>query len=78
MRIHLDSRQLRVDDNGVGIRADEVDRVFERYYRGSDSRGAGIGLSLVKRICDRCGWRISLAPGEAGGTRATLEFNAAS
>lgn len=78
VRISLDSRQLRVDDNGVGIRAEELGKVFERYYRGSgnrDSHGAGIGLSLVKRICDRCGWRIDLAPGETGGTSATLEFS---
>lgn len=72
--VHLDGARLSVRDTGVGIRDDEIGKVFQRYYRGADSNGVGIGLSLVKRICDRHGWRIELESPAAGGTVATLHF----
>ncbi len=72
--VHLQADRLVVSDAGSGIAPAELGRVFERHYRGAGSAGAGIGLSLVKRICDRQGWRIELAAGPAGGTRATLVF----
>jgi signal transduction histidine kinase len=72
--VRLEPGGLTVADTGVGIRDGEIGRVFERYYRGEGSSGAGIGLSLVKRVCDRLGWQITLAPGEGGGTLASLRF----
>ena len=39
------------------------------------SEGAGIGLSLVKRICDRFGWQVRLECKEDQGTRVTVEFS---
>jgi signal transduction histidine kinase len=39
------------------------------------SEGAGIGLSLVKRICDRYGWRVRLESGEGHGTTVTVDFS---
>ena len=65
---------MTVSDSGIGIRDADIGRVFQRYYRGSGSGGMGIGLSLVKRICDRHGWRIELdSAGE--GTTARLHFS---
>ncbi|MBU0752583.1 MAG: HAMP domain-containing histidine kinase [Gammaproteobacteria bacterium] len=72
--ISLDGAALVVRDSGSGIRAEAIGRVFERNYRGPDSAGAGIGLSLVKRICDRLGWRIDLRSRHDEGTVATLDF----
>lgn len=46
-----DSILLQVDDHGEGIAEDEVERIFERYYRVSDTArvgGTGLGLSIVK------------------------------
>ncbi len=77
IRIQLDPRALVVSDEGVGIDADEQERVFERFYRGSQSKGAGIGLSLVRRICDRLGWRIELASQPSSGTSVRIDFTAA-
>ena len=65
---------LVVVDTGVGIGNDEIGRVFQRYYRGASSGGAGIGLSLVKRVCDRQHWEIALESRAGGGTTATLRF----
>jgi signal transduction histidine kinase len=74
--IGLDRRRLEVSDTGIGIRAEEMAQVFERFHRGPASTGSGIGLSLVKRICERYSWRISLDSRPGGGTTATLLFRA--
>lgn len=66
--------RLVVADTGIGIRTEELARVFQRYYRGATSQGAGIGLSLVKRICDRYGWRVQIDSRENEGTTAQLIF----
>lgn len=74
--VRLGADRLEVRDTGSGIRAEEVGRVFQRHYKGAASRGAGIGLSLVKRICDRYGWEITLESREGEGTSASLRFGA--
>jgi signal transduction histidine kinase len=71
----LDADGLRVVDTGQGIRGEELRHVFRRYYRGATSEGAGIGLSLVKRICDRYGWSILIESSEGRGTTAQLTFS---
>ncbi len=72
--VHLYADRLVVSDTGIGIENEEIGRVFQRYYRGAASSGSGIGLSLVKRICDRQGWQIELVSRTGGGTNATLKF----
>jgi signal transduction histidine kinase len=71
----LEADRLSVRDTGVGMRPEELSRVLERYYKGASSAGAGVGLSLVKRICDRYGWRISLDSQEGQGTTADIDFS---
>ncbi|UCE47737.1 MAG: hypothetical protein JSW47_19330, partial [Phycisphaerales bacterium] len=48
---------IAVQDFGVGIKSEEIDRVFERFYRGGDEltrtvKGSGLGLTLVKQIVE--------------------------
>jgi putative cofactor-binding repeat protein len=74
--IRLEEYGLVVSDTGIGIKADELGRVFQRYYKGSASRGSGIGLSLTKRICDRYGWTLAIESREGQGTSARLAFGA--
>lgn len=74
VRIRLDETALSVVDTGLGIPRDALDKVFQRLYKGVHSQGAGIGLSLVKKICDRYGWSIRLESEEGQGTRAELRF----
>jgi len=73
--IRLEAERLTVRDTGVGMRPEELARALERYYKGASSAGAGVGLSLVKRICDRYGWRISLESQEGRGTTAEIDFS---
>ena len=72
--VRLCADRLIVADTGIGISNEDIGRVFQRYYRGASSGGAGIGLSLVKRICDRQHWEIALESRAGGGTTATLRF----
>lgn len=74
--LHLAADRLVVRDTGCGIAEADRARVFERGYRGAASEGAGIGLALVRRICDRQGWRIELQSATHGGTVATLHYAA--
>jgi signal transduction histidine kinase len=48
---------ITVKDFGIGIRKEEIDKVFERFYRGGDAltrtvKGSGLGLTLVKQIVE--------------------------
>lgn len=72
--VTLDRRKLVVADSGSGIPGEDLDRVFDRHFRGMESHGSGIGLSLVKRVCDRTGWHIALDSHPREGTTATLSF----
>jgi signal transduction histidine kinase len=60
---------VRVRDNGMGIAAEDLDRIWTRLYRGDKSRsqrGLGLGLSLVKAVVEAHGGRVGVnsAPGE--------------
>lgn len=72
VRVILEPDRLLVSDTGIGIGSEELDQVFHRYYRGSASQGAGIGLSIVKRICDRYGWAVAIESHVGQGTTAQL------
>jgi len=76
VNIHLAARELRIADTGRGMAEAELARIFQRHYKGSDSRGEGIGLSLTKRICDRYGWNIAVESRQGRGTEVRLGFGA--
>lgn len=73
--VTVESGQVVVQDTGTGIHSDEIGKVFQRHFKGKGSEGSGIGLSLVKRICDRYGWETILESIEGNGTTAQLIFN---
>jgi signal transduction histidine kinase len=63
---------LSVTDRGQGIGPDELDRVFDRYWRG-DGGGEGIGLSIVRQVADAHGG-VEVTTPDGGGTTFTLRF----
>jgi signal transduction histidine kinase len=68
--------RVLVEDTGPGIPEEDLERVFERHYRGQNisGKGAGLGLAIVKRLCELYGWSIRFSNREAGGLRAELRF----
>ena len=69
---------LEVWDTGPGIRKEELDRVFEEFYRGESSRGEaasgfGLGLSIVKRICSVLGHPLIVTTRPGSGTVFRIE-----
>ncbi len=68
---------LQVQDTGIGIPADEREKVFERFYRASGHHrpGSGLGLAIVREIADRHDAHIVLDSGTSGqGTCIRVSF----
>jgi len=71
---------LRVRDRGIGIPAQDLKRVFKRFYRASgrsiaEVKGTGLGLFIVRAIARAHGGRVfAESPGETYGTTITLEL----
>jgi signal transduction histidine kinase len=57
-----------VEDEGAGISEEDVPYLFERFYRGSDSEGFGLGLPICKELVQRMGGEIHLESEEGKGT----------
>lgn len=75
--VRLLPNAVEVIDSGPGLSAEDAARLFERGYRGSHaehSQGAGIGLSIVRRLCALYHWNVRVVPGEVTGVVATLTF----
>jgi two-component system, OmpR family, phosphate regulon sensor histidine kinase PhoR len=83
LRARLESEDrvvIEVEDTGTGIRADEMDRVFDRFYRGSGSlerEGFGLGLAIAKRMVDVMGGEIGVESEEGMGSTFRVELHAA-
>ena len=74
VEVILEADAIRVEDTGEGIPAGDNHRLFQPYMRSGDSTGAGLGLSLVQRLCARQGWQVSLTNRAGGGAVARLQF----
>lgn len=69
---------IRVSDSGLGIPADDLPHVFERFYRGKNVRGVvagtGVGLAAAQEIIAQHGGRISIESEEGRGTAVTIRI----
>ncbi len=71
----LKGNELMIQDQGAGMDAAQIARIYERYYQGdSHNPGEGIGLALVKRYCDEAGIGIRIDSIVGAGTTVTLDF----
>jgi len=69
--------EVAVSDNGCGIAAEHLPRVFDRFYRAEPSRGsdgAGLGLALVKSIVELHGGSVAIQSEVGDGTVVKLRF----
>jgi signal transduction histidine kinase len=79
--VRMDGREavLTVDDDGPGIPAHERERVFDRFWRGSDARpgGTGLGLAIGAWIVTGHGGSIAAVERAGGGSRFVVRLPAA-
>ncbi|MDS0527563.1 HAMP domain-containing histidine kinase [Clostridium sp. SHJSY1] len=70
---------VEIEDNGIGIKKEDLPFIFERLYRGDRSRhlveGSGIGLTIVKNILDLHSANIEVVSDEEKGTKIKIFFN---
>ncbi len=75
VEITLKERVVSIKDHGIGIDPAVQQQIFEKFKRGTGySGGFGVGLSIVKSICDRNGIRITLDSTPGKGTEFSLYF----
>lgn len=77
--VTLDRQKLVVADTGVGISEQNRSKVFSRFFtvdksHGGKNGGFGLGLAVVKKICDKSGWKVELASEPDKGSAFTVTF----
>ncbi len=80
VRMETQDAIVEVRDNGIGISAVDLPKIFRRFYRGERGReneGAGLGLSIARWIADEHGATISVVSETDAGTDVTVRFQSA-
>lgn len=73
--LRLETDRIVVQDTGSGIVSEDLALIFEHRYRDPQSRGLGLGLYLVKRICNRLDWQIEVHSAPGAGARFDVMFS---
>jgi two-component system sensor histidine kinase MprB len=79
IEVRVRDGRLEVRDHGPGITAEDLPRVFDRFYRSPEARGrpgSGLGLAIVRQTAEAHGGSVHAANGPGGGARLTLELPA--
>lgn len=73
---HADVLQIIIEDNGPGFPQDEIEEVFEKFYRLKNTKtgGTGLGLSIVKGFTEAMNGTIHLQNISTGGSRFTIHI----
>ena len=77
--VFMENDILYIKDTGIGIAKEDLPRIFEKGYTGYNGRrdkiASGIGLYLVKRICDNLNHKIKISSTAGEGTTAALDLS---
>ncbi|MGW8301668.1 MAG: sensor histidine kinase [Desulfobacterales bacterium] len=73
--VHVRDDRVVVSDTGEGIDQKDLSAVTQPHVSGSGSKGFGLGLTIVKRLCDRLNWQFHIQSEIDVGTTAELIFN---
>lgn len=67
--------EIIIEDDGGGIKEENLKRIFERFYKSPDSKGFGIGLAMAKSIIEANNGAISVKNGKDGATFKIKFYN---
>jgi two-component system sensor histidine kinase BaeS len=65
---------IQVEDDGVGIPADQVDVVFDRFHKAAHSTGSGLGLTISRDLVEAHGGSIEVTSTDSAGTTMTVRL----
>jgi len=72
VHVHMENNMLMITDSGVGIR--DTSKIFKRFYKEQE-RGIGIGMHIVKKLCDELSIGIHIKSQEKQGTTVMLDLS---
>ena len=72
--VDIFSDQIVITDTGEGIPSCDLDTLSKPHIRSDKSSGHGLGLTIVKRFCDRFGWYLEIESEIGRGTIVRLRF----
>ncbi len=78
IRIYTDHKSLVIEDTGIGIHPEDMERIFEKGYTGyngrMDKKASGIGLYLAKKVADSLSISVTISSRTGTGTKVVLTF----
>lgn len=74
--IRIQSDGFSVADSGIGMDKAQLNQLFKPFFRGHENtaRGYGIGMTIVKRLCNRYDWSLRLSSKMGEGTEVSVHF----
>lgn len=73
--VTIDENRVTIADTGIGIEQKQLKQVFEPFYRAqAGNNGHGLGLTIVKRLCNRFGWKLKIRSKPGEGTAISVIF----
>lgn len=73
--VKIEADSVSIGDNGEGIAAAEIERIQQPFQRSSSQAdGYGLGLDIVRRLCERFGWELDIRSEVGKGTVVRVRF----
>ena len=74
--VHIQESSVVIEDSGVGISDDQMEKVFKPFNRGNTKQrgGYGVGLTIVKMLSERFNWPVHMDSEIGQGTKVTIQF----
>jgi signal transduction histidine kinase len=74
IRLSFADRRLTISDSGRGIVQESLPRIFDRFYSEGNAEGMGLGLAIVRRICEIHGWQVEVESRSGAGSIFSIVF----
>jgi two-component system sensor histidine kinase MprB len=77
IEVEVADGRVSVRDHGPGFPADDLDKVFDRFWRADEARGkpgSGLGLAIVQRVAEENDGSATASNAEGGGAVVSLEL----